>query len=132
MCGPLSQSVEFNKSFFWRILALRGLKKNGTEILRMKVPNDPFVSGKSHHLMKRALFSLPILIGTALLMIGADFRTSQEQAEVRVKKHCAGYTIIEAGLGVDCNGDTLQLIKRYGYYEVATRYEKNETALRAK
>jgi hypothetical protein len=84
--------------------------------------------GKYHHLMKRALVSLPILIGTALLMIGADFRTPQREAEVQIKKPCTGYTVIEAGLGVDCNGDTLRLIKRYGYYELASRYEKGERA----
>jgi hypothetical protein len=76
-------------------------------------------------IMKKALITLPLLFGTALLMIGADFRAPKPDPVAEVKKHCVGYTIIEAGLGVDCNGDTVRLVKKYGYYELASRYEKD-------
>ncbi len=34
------------------------------------------------------------------------------------KKVCnRGYTVIEASMGVDCNGDTIQLRKVGGYYQ---------------
>jgi hypothetical protein len=79
--------------------------------------------------MKRAFITLTLLISTALLMIGADFRTPKAEPVVEIKKHCAGYTIIEAGLGIDCNGDTVKLVKKYGYYELASRYEKGDLAI---
>jgi hypothetical protein len=79
--------------------------------------------------MKKAILTLPFIIGTALLMIGADFRSPQPSVVVIQKKYCSGYSIIEAGLGVDCNGDTVRLIKKFGYYELASRYEKNEVAV---
>jgi hypothetical protein len=75
--------------------------------------------------MKRTFLTLSLLISTALLMIGADFRVPKAESLVEIKKHCVGYTIIEAGLGVDCTGDTVRLIKKYGYYELASRYEKD-------
>jgi hypothetical protein len=37
----------------------------------------------------------------------------------KAKKACKGYEVIEAGKGIDCNGDTIRLTKRYGYFEVA-------------
>jgi hypothetical protein len=81
--------------------------------------------------MKKMLLSLPIFAGIVLLMIGADFRSPREKAVVELKKHCAGYTVLEAGLGVDCNGDTVKLIKKYGYYELASHYEKSDLAVSA-
>ena len=69
-------------------------------------------------------WNLAILVGALLLMTGADFRKDVPQPVVEVKKHCTGYTIIEAGLGVDCHGDTVKLVKKYGYYELASNYER--------
>lgn len=79
--------------------------------------------------MKRMLLTLPVLIGIGLLMIGADFRSAKPEAATEVKKHCAGYTILEAGLGIDCLGDTVKLVKKYGYYELASHYEKDALAV---
>lgn len=75
--------------------------------------------------MKRQLLTLPVIVSIALLMIGADFRSMNSQATIEIKKNCTGYTIIEAGLGVDCQGDTVKLVKKYGYYELATNYESD-------
>jgi hypothetical protein len=74
--------------------------------------------------MKSAFLTLTLLVGSALLMIGADFHTPQPKPVVEAKKNCIGYSIIEAGLGIDCNGDTVRLVKKYGYYEPASRYEQ--------
>jgi len=35
------------------------------------------------------------------------------------KKSCSGYEVIEANKGIDCNGDTIRLIKKHGFYEIA-------------
>ena len=52
----------------------------------------------------------------AFLVIGADQRNPGPMNKV-TKKSCRGYTVIEASLGIDCNGDTLQLRKVSGYFE---------------
>jgi hypothetical protein len=79
--------------------------------------------------MKRAFITVSFLVSTALLMIGADFRTPKHEPVAAIKKHCAGYTIIEAGLGLDCNGDTVKLVKKYGYYEIARNNENGDLAV---
>ena len=52
----------------------------------------------------------------AFLVLGADQRDPGPIKEV-TKKACRGYTVFEASLGIDCNGDTLQLRKVSGYFE---------------
>lgn len=61
-----------------------------------------------------------ILVLTALL--GADIRrndTTNRQVALP-KKKCLGYTIIEFGKGVDCNGDTVKLVKVNGVQVLAS------------
>jgi hypothetical protein len=70
--------------------------------------------------MKNKFLSLCFLGCAAFLMMGADLR-QPVVVKVIPKKVCVGYTIIEAGKGVDCNGDTIALVKRGGFYEVAER-----------
>ena len=79
--------------------------------------------------MKRMLLTLPVLASIGLLMIGADFRPAKPEAVTEVKKHCAGYTILEAALGIDCMGDTVKLVKKYGYYELASNYGQETLAV---
>ncbi len=79
--------------------------------------------------MKRILFGLPALAGLVTILVGADFKEAKVQEVAEVKKHCAGYTVIEAGLGVDCHGDTVKLVKKYGFYELKTSYENTDLAL---
>jgi hypothetical protein len=69
--------------------------------------------------MKRFISTLLPIFCVAFIMMGADMRPQKK--EVAVVKHCSGYTVIEAGLGVDCHGDTVKLVKKYGFYELATR-----------
>jgi hypothetical protein len=69
--------------------------------------------------MKRIISTLIPILSVAFMMMGADIRPENEV--VVVEKHCSGYTIIEAGLGVDCHGDTVTLIKTHGFYELANR-----------
>jgi hypothetical protein len=76
--------------------------------------------------MKKTTFAL-IILGAAFFMIGADNIPATEVNEVsNPKKKCLGYTVVEAGLGVDCNGDMVKLVKRNGFYELATSDNSHE------
>lgn len=37
------------------------------------------------------------------------------------KKACSGYVVIEVNKGIDCNGDTIKLMKKHGFYEIASK-----------
>ena len=66
--------------------------------------------------MKKVI--LTPLIATALVMlIGADIRRPQEETKPE-KKFCNGYTIVEFGKAIDCNGDTIKLVKVNGGQEL--------------
>ncbi len=69
--------------------------------------------------MKRVLSLVAICVLLCLMMTGADFRFHQASSEQERRK-CFGYTIIEAGKGIDCNGDTIKLIRKEGYFELAS------------
>ena len=78
--------------------------------------------------MKRALIIVGIFTCTAILLTSMNYQSFQSiYTTPSVKKKCFGYTVIEAGKGIDCNGDTLLLKKKSGYYEVVSGFE-NETA----
>ena len=66
-------------------------------------------------LMKKIflLFSIVILL---VVLLGADIRGKKQASLAREveKKPCYGYTIIEFGKGINCDGDTVQLIKVEG------------------
>ena len=67
--------------------------------------------------MKRLLFLLALGL-FAFLVIGADHREAQIPTKI-LKRACKGYTVIEASKGVDCNGDTIKLVKVSGFYQRA-------------
>jgi hypothetical protein len=64
----------------------------------------------------KKLFLLFGIVLMLVVLLGADIRRKKEAslASAVVKKPCYGYTIIEFGKGVDCNGDTVKLIKVKG------------------
>jgi len=72
--------------------------------------------------MKRLWVILTIGL-IAFVVLGADKRY-QGSIKSDTKKVCRGYTVIEASIGIDCNGDTLRLKKVGGYYE---RIRQDET-----
>lgn len=37
------------------------------------------------------------------------------------KKSCSGYMVLEVNKGIDCNGDTIKLTKKHGFYEIASK-----------
>jgi hypothetical protein len=54
-----------------------------------------------------------------IILLGADIRREKEAAvslEIE-KRPCYGYTIIEFGKGIDCQGDTIKLTKVRGGQE---------------
>jgi hypothetical protein len=74
--------------------------------------------------MKRILFMLSVVVCVLVLFTGFNFTKRTERKEV---KSCKGYVVIEAGKGLDCNGDTIRLTKRYGYFEIASTPKKKAT-----
>ena len=53
-------------------------------------------------------------------ILGADIRReSTVSAQEEKKKPCYGYTIIEFGKGINCNGDTVKLVKVNGGQQLA-------------
>lgn len=68
----------------------------------------------------KKIFLLFSAVLTLIILLGADIRRNKE-AKVREagKVHCRGYTIIEFGKGIDCNGDTVKLVKVNGGQELA-------------
>jgi hypothetical protein len=59
------------------------------------------------------LFSIVLML---VVLLGADIRRKKDASLMSVvgKKPCYGYTIVEFGKGIDCNGDTVKLVKVKG------------------
>ncbi len=66
--------------------------------------------------MKTRIVTLGLAICATLFMTGADFMAADESTPTATR-FCSGYVVIEAGRGLDCNGDTILLVTRKGYYE---------------
>ena len=70
--------------------------------------------------MKRVFLMLAFV--AAIVIFGTGFITGTPTVPVETpKKSCRGYEVIEANKGVDCNGDTIQLVRRNGFYEIASK-----------
>jgi hypothetical protein len=61
--------------------------------------------------MKHFSFILVIVILLITMLTGADFRTPKENVLIKAGPKGCGYTIIEAGRGINCNGDTIVINK---------------------
>jgi hypothetical protein len=72
--------------------------------------------------MKKVGLILAVLC-VLVVLIGADIRgrDTTTSAAAAPKKFCKGYTIIEFGKAVDCNGDTLRLVKVDGGQEIGKK-----------
>jgi hypothetical protein len=71
--------------------------------------------------MKKLILILSIL-SLVLVLVGADIRrndSSNLTVQTPTKKRCVGYTIIEFGKGIDCNGDTVALKRLNGVQVLA-------------
>ena len=71
--------------------------------------------------MKRIFLVFGVIL-TVIVLLGADIRRKKEAAAVATeKKPCYGYTIIEFGKGINCDGDTVKLTKSEGGVQVLAR-----------
>jgi hypothetical protein len=71
--------------------------------------------------MKKSILGLLVFVLLALTVTSAQFNKPEQNLAGKLKKqHCFGYTIVEAGKGVDCYGDTVALVKRRGFYQMAS------------
>jgi hypothetical protein len=69
--------------------------------------------------MKQVFIVLAVVM--VIVISGMGFSTGKTNDQPKpVKRNCAGYMVIEANKGVDCNGDTIKLVKRNGFYEIAS------------
>jgi hypothetical protein len=66
-------------------------------------------------MMKKFFLSLGLLV---VCLIGGALRKEIDSLSLTspVKTKCVGFTVLEAGKGVDCDGDTIRLEKRNGFY----------------
>jgi hypothetical protein len=73
----------------------------------------------------KKLFLLFGIVLMLVVLLGADIRRKKEASLVTVaeKKPCYGYTIIEFGKGIDCDGDTVKLVKVQGGGQVLAPVE---------
>lgn len=69
--------------------------------------------------MKRGLLLLALLL-CVVLFSGLVKESATEDNTRSTRKNCTGYVVIEAGKGVNCNGDTIKLQKKHGFYEIAS------------
>jgi hypothetical protein len=76
--------------------------------------------------MKKIAFVLAVLI-VLVVMISANVERhpSSSTAVAVPKKPCYGYTIIEFGKGIDCDGDTVKLVKVNGGQQLMMHEEMN-------
>ena len=72
--------------------------------------------------MRKLIFGLSIP-ALALVLLGADVRRTESSNVTPIvpKKKCVGYTIVEFGKGVDCNGDTVKLVRVNGVQVLAAQ-----------
>lgn len=72
--------------------------------------------------MKKVFLTLLIMI-VIMAVIGAGLHHSSVSQRPRPNKKSpsCGYTILEYGKGIDCNGDTVKLIKVDGIQVLASR-----------
>jgi hypothetical protein len=54
----------------------------------------------------------------SFVLVGAHKTVSSNMAAQ--KRNCTGYSVIEADKGIDCNGDTIKLVKVNGFFQRAS------------
>jgi hypothetical protein len=76
--------------------------------------------------MKKVVLTLAVLV-ILVVLIGADIRRKETTPTAMPKKSCYGYTIIEFGKGIDCNGDTVKLVKVNGGQQLVKEEIKDQS-----
>jgi len=70
--------------------------------------------------MKRFAVAL-IMIVASFALSGVTFHKPADAQPVRKYSPSCGYTIVEYGVGIDCNGDTVRIVKKNGAQVLAYR-----------
>lgn len=58
----------------------------------------------------------------SFVLVGAHQMASSNV--VGKKRNCTGYSVIEVDKGIDCNGDTIKLVKANGFFQRASLEEE--------
>jgi hypothetical protein len=66
--------------------------------------------------MKKVILLAVVLVCLVMVMVAADFRMPGQDT---LRKNCSGYTIIEYDKGINCHGDTIQLVRKNGFAQPA-------------
>lgn len=77
--------------------------------------------------MKKVLFIIALLLFAGLALGSRSTQGVVARKKTASGPKCIGFTVIEAGKGVDCHGDTIRLVKVNGFYSAARPRE--QTAL---
>lgn len=67
-------------------------------------------------IMKKLKTIITVLAASVLLFSLAPKSHNEGSGKKRIHEACIGFTVIEAGKGVNCYGDTVKLKKVSGYY----------------
>ena len=63
----------------------------------------------------KKIFMLFGLVLSLIVLLGADIRRKKDTSSLLADKlPCYGYTIIEFGKGINCQGDTVRLVRVKG------------------
>jgi hypothetical protein len=65
-----------------------------------------------------------MLIVCMIIMVSGT--TVVKRPLVKARKNCFGYTIIEAGKGINCAGDTIALKITYGYHKIISLHHEKK------
>ena len=57
------------------------------------------------------------------MLAGINIDYSHPVAKTQ-KSYCVGYVVIAVDKGVDCNGDTVKLVKEHGYFKFVAKLAK--------
>ena len=72
--------------------------------------------------MKKVFLVVVVFLSLAMIVVAADFRKIPSFLQEQTPKNsCLGYTIIEFDKGIDCNGDTVTLVRKNGFAEIRKR-----------
>jgi hypothetical protein len=70
--------------------------------------------------MKKVIAGFVMFFFVCVFVAGANYWRQEEIASAP-KKSCTGYTVIAVDKGIDCNGDTIQLVKEHGYFKFVSK-----------
>lgn len=59
------------------------------------------------------------MVCLVMIMVAADFRRIPGLLDASPKRSCTGYTIIEYDKAIDCQGDTIALVRKNGFAQRA-------------